>query len=211
MVAIPTPSKTPFQGGSRQGRTPGFAGETGDAGEVTMIPIVPPPPPRPSRVPWLVGFLVVCLVLWGVSVWREQRRASLHSSAQEEMVQDADYYDLAVSSLVHDAQVQFKHWKPGVSRTKLKETLLDRERQLRQELPRASMTEPHRGALTEALDDVSNFVKSQPGDVPPNEAAPVAAAAEGEGTTVAAAAPPSKPIDFSQLKHASGLLNSLPP
>jgi hypothetical protein len=192
--------------------------------KLPAVPIIAPPARAPSRVPLLllVG-AVLCGGAWGIVKWRESRQAAESAEAAE--VEDSDYFDLAVGSLVQDAQTQFRHISnpPVASRVAYTE-MFERERRLQVQLTSAPMSDAHRNALLAAMNDVVSFLRTQ---VEPAlraaEGTPAATAVapdtrDGTGTAPVAAPEPKKPepaqvaqkIDQSMLKQANKVLASLP-
>jgi hypothetical protein len=229
LVAIPTPSRP----GSLSGRPALRAVPSSDAptelamapikgegpsrSEVTMIPILPPPPETPSRLPVLLAILVVCLAGWGVLKLREARQQG-YGSRDEAAVEDSDYYDLAVGSIVSDTQMQFRRITDAEAARKTREEIYARERRLRVELTEAPLTEAHRLALSNVLDEVVRFLKNDVGRAI-DGTVPAAAVPGSDDEAIVIAkpgAPPAAPkavpgaIDQAALKRANQMLAALP-
>ena len=149
--------------------------------EVTMVPLVPRNEPN-SPVPWVIGTVAVCGAVWGLYTWHNSRarvdRAAHESSATE----DADYFDLAVGSLVTDSRTQLREvTDPDLAR-KRSEDLATRQRLLHDQLASAPMSEDHRTALDAALGDVAQFLQNPVSDA-------IGAADRRKNPTAAPAAP----------------------
>jgi hypothetical protein len=159
-----------------------------------MVPIIRPPPPPPSRAPLLLTLLVAALGGWGLLKWREARQHAEGPVAASSAVEDADYFDLAVGSVVQDAQMEFRRLgdNPEANRA-ARDDLLKRFQGLKIQMATAPLTDAHRDALNQALDDVLGFVKTQVNPLiepapAKSEAALAKATAPGAAATPVAAA-----------------------
>lgn len=224
-VAIPMPSRPPLRAvpsmvaspdAATELATSPFRGAPPSRSEVTMVPILPPPPEATSRVPLLLGLLVVCFVSWGLLKLREARQ-DRNGSGEVQVVEDADYYDLAVGSVVSDTQMQFRRITDVEAAKKWREDIFSRERRLRVELIEAPLTPAHRDALVGALDDVVSFLKNEvepalagvaPAGTPaPTDDVAIVIAKPGSAVPVA---PAAGATDQTALKHANQLLANIP-
>jgi hypothetical protein len=187
--------------------------------ELTLVPRVPPPTLAPSRrLGLLLGVLVVCCALWGLSSWRDARAKSFRTSVTGiDGPADDEYFDIRAAQLIEDAKSQLRTFRDLPATTKAQKDIWERVRHLKTRLPASSLSEARKEAVGSALDEVVRFLKEDVGGVLASEKARAATPPDPASVSVDPSstkpAPPAKRkrINQAALDHAVDLLAHLPP